>query len=208
LKGSTDYNDDDDEEYITGAEQEEMMMDEEEEENENDHDFGEQQMLEEEFPPEALGSETNDFAGSIENETPPRSTAVKASILSQLNKRQLLNSRLSRPDGDTPRKLLLVDDQQSSQINPINETHYAVEDITKLHRSHIRECSEFGKLESKILVNVTMKMGKGTVDQSTLNQSATSYLKELDEILEEKINSAQEIRSKIRSYFTKNAEYN
>jgi hypothetical protein len=157
-------------------------------------------LLDEEFPPEIY---TNSVTEDIQM-TPVKN---KASILSQINKRQT-PSRLApfheSKDFEMNKSESTLDFIPSSKddvdvgfkgmATALQKTD-VIEDITKLHRMHIRDCSDSGKQESKLLVNVTMKLGKGG------DLDKDGYLKELDELLRAKIESAEEIRAMIKAHF-------
>jgi hypothetical protein len=162
---------------------------------EDDQDIMEDEdlLLDEEFPPEAFPVPQEDFTNEDSiSQSPAKS---KASILSQLNKRSLpsrgqVESRGSNETMDL--KGMATALTQSQEL--------LMEEVIKLHRNHIRECAETGKLESKLLVNLTMKMGKNTSDPAAMTMSFDSYCRELDESLREKMNSIMELRAKIRDH--------
>jgi hypothetical protein len=155
-------------------------------EDENDE---EDLLLDEEHPPPAFTSH------HVEEADEQHSPAKKASILSQLNKRIPSRSSASEksPTETMDLKGMATALTQSQEV--------FMEEIIRLHRNHIRDCTDSGKLESKLLVNLTMKMGKNTSDPAAMSLSFENYCRELDEMLKEKMDGIMQIRSKIRSCF-------
>jgi hypothetical protein len=156
-----------------------------EEENEQDD-----LLLDEEHPPDAFASHHAEDMDESQH-----SPAKKASILSQLNKR--LPSRPSATE-KSPTETM---DLKGMATALTQSQEVFMEEIIRLHRNHIRDCTDSGKLESKLLVNLTMKMGKNTSDPAAMSLSFENYCRELDEMLKEKMDGIMQIRSKIRSCF-------
>lgn len=89
-----------------------------------------------------------------------------------------------------------------------------MDDLIKQHRQHIRDFTEFGKIESKLLVNFTMSMGSLTGSHSSSNnasgeengkdKSFENYVKELDALMDKKLKSVLEMKEKIQNMFIRN----
>jgi hypothetical protein len=75
-----------------------------------------------------------------------------------------------------------------------------MDELIKSHRAHIRESTESGKQESKLLVNLTMKMGKNHGDRSTMIMTFDNYVRELDDIVKKKLDSLIELQAKINQH--------
>ncbi|KAH6595118.1 hypothetical protein BASA50_006104 [Batrachochytrium salamandrivorans] len=80
-----------------------------------------------------------------------------------------------------------------------------IEDLIRMHRQHIRDNTESGKIESKLLVNLTMKPGNKNVGEHGSSGgghgvSFDNYVRTLDEILANKMNGIAEMRAKMRSF--------
>jgi hypothetical protein len=69
-----------------------------------------------------------------------------------------------------------------------------LEDLIKLHRQHLRDATESGKSESKLLVNFTMKRNT----RNGMHITPDDYLRELDEYMARKMASIEDIRAKIQ----------
>jgi hypothetical protein len=155
-------------------------------------------LIDEEFPSETFVSEHNLEEILETKEKTPKGASQKASILSQVNRR----NTPFRYGSELESVGMEYDEEPKGMASSgFSNNAELLEDITKMHRSHIRDCSESGKIESKMLVNVTMKMGKNSIEPTDFAFSVDGYLRELDEILNNKIKSAIEIRRKIRSHF-------
>ena len=182
LKGGSnqEYSDEEFEEFPT-------FMDENMEVEEIAASDTEANMLDEEYPPDTLA------------ESPPHQTVTqtKAAILQQVNKKQL---SLSRSLNENEYQNAINSPPLSSHLS---ERHSILSEITKYHHNHIKDCTESNKAESKMLVKVTSKMEKYADNDEIFDESVDSYLKELDEILRLKIESAHEIRKKIREQYAK-----
>ncbi|KAI8826217.1 P-loop containing nucleoside triphosphate hydrolase protein [Fimicolochytrium jonesii] len=76
----------------------------------------------------------------------------------------------------------------------------SVDDFIRLHRQHIREITEINRLESKLLVNLTMRMGNNTSasDMSQQQSEFESYVRELDGLMERKRGTVEEVRTKVK----------
>ncbi|KAL5032616.1 hypothetical protein BDEG_20706 [Batrachochytrium dendrobatidis JEL423] len=76
-----------------------------------------------------------------------------------------------------------------------------VEELIRMHRQHIRDNTESGKIESKLLVNLTMKPGAKHTNEHGINDvSFDSYVAELDSILAKKMNRIAEMRAKMQPF--------
>ncbi|KAJ3089320.1 Kinesin-like protein kif24 [Quaeritorhiza haematococci] len=73
-----------------------------------------------------------------------------------------------------------------------------VDELVRAHRQHIREMTELGKTESKLLVNFTMKGGGGGNAKSDRSVSFETYVKELDMLMERKLRALLAVRSQIK----------
>ncbi|KAI8901576.1 P-loop containing nucleoside triphosphate hydrolase protein [Globomyces pollinis-pini] len=201
LKGATTYDDDDDFDNVTG---EEDMVDDDYT-GDVDHDMdGEDFMIDEEFPPDAfigeqVGEPESPDVSQKSRQFPP---IVQASRPPLLTKRSsgLLQTEVSSSsiatsaDSYEPKGMVANASQQSITQEGM------MDELIRLHRNHIRECTESGKLESKLLVNLTMKMGKNSSDRNSMDITFDNYVRELDGIMRQKINSLQEIRDKIQQH--------
>lgn len=195
LKGATNYEEDDgeagdlaDETGIEADEEDENMKESEEE----------LLLLDEEFPPENFGSdhhmdEDSDHAEAV---PPKASQTTRTSLLSQVNKRPLL----PRSDSDGSSAVNSNDSLElkgmATAINPRQEDA-SIQALIKLHRDHIRDCSDSGKLESRLLVNLNMKLAKTGGDRNAIHLAFDNYIRELDAITHQKMQKLEEFRSKI-----------
>ncbi|TPX44507.1 hypothetical protein SeLEV6574_g04463 [Synchytrium endobioticum] len=81
------------------------------------------------------------------------------------------------------------------------------EGLIRLHRQHIREFTELGKLESRLLVNATMKMGRpaeplsysSNTSSGSITMPSESYMKELDSLLDRKLDAIVSLQNSIRA---------
>jgi hypothetical protein len=75
------------------------------------------------------------------------------------------------------------------------------DELIKLHRQSIKESTDYSKQESKILVNLTMKMGKQLLENpegaSLVNDAFIKYVDELEGILERKMEGMIQLRNYI-----------
>ena len=72
------------------------------------------------------------------------------------------------------------------------------DELIKLHRQSIKENNDFAKQESKILVNLTMKLGKQLLENpqgaNLVDEAFDKYLDELDGILERKMSVMMQLK--------------
>lgn len=187
LKGSTTY-DEDDEDYATGPDvefEDEDMKDEEED----------GLLIDDEFPPEAF---TSDHQMDDDSDTPlhatPKSTiSARSSLLSQVNKRPLL-PRLNPDSRSSMSNSTESLDLKGLSTPSVPKHENLMDDLIKLHRTHIRESTDSGKQESKLLVNLTMKLGRTGGDRSAMQITFDTYVRELDEIIRNKMQTLEDLR--------------
>ncbi len=164
--------------------------------------FEDSDLLDQEFPPENM-----QLVEQIKSPEQIEEIQVKqkTSILDKLNqtirgsskKAELYSNNedhLKTPTskGLEPRGMTMSIDQPDEPVDVM----LLLDELVKLHRQHIRENTESGKLESKLLVNLTMKMGRNVTDKNA-NVTFDSYVRELNEIMERKAQGLDEIRQKI-----------
>lgn len=84
------------------------------------------------------------------------------------------------------------------------ETNNSIEtrdELIKLHRQAIKENNDFSKQESKILVNLTMKMGKQLLDNpegaNLVDEAFVKYMSDLENILEKKMEGMMQLQNYI-----------
>ncbi len=70
------------------------------------------------------------------------------------------------------------------------------ENLIQRHRQHIREMTEISKMESKLLVNFTMKLSS----EMALNAQSgfEGYLSQLESIMDSKIRAIQELKQEMK----------
>ncbi|KAJ3305123.1 Kinesin-like protein kif24 [Kappamyces sp. JEL0829] len=195
LKGATSYDDDDDFANDAGLDYDDEEM--------KDDDDG--LLIDDEFPPEAFQSDhhMDDDSDGLESHPIPHTkltSSARSSLVSQSNKRPLL-PRLSADSHSSS----LANSSESldlrgmaTAINPRSDSF--MEDLIKLHRSHIKDSTDSGKQESKLLVNLTMKMGKTSGDRSAMHLTFDNYVRELDDIIRQKMVGLAELQSKIQEH--------
>ena len=90
-----------------------------------------------------------------------------------------------------------------SPIERVNEPNVSVnrDELIKRHRQSIKENTDYCKQESKILVNLTMKMGKQLLENPNgtvlVDEAFSKYLNELGTILEKKMEGMVELQNYI-----------
>lgn len=161
-------------------------------------------LIDEEFPPSTFTSDhpMDDDSDPAENlaSSHPKSSSARSSLLSQVNKRPLLprlnadSHHSSRANSSESLELKGM----ATAINPRSDAF--MDELIKMHRSHIRESTESGKNESKLLVNLTMKMGKSSGDRSAMIMTFDNYVRELDEVVKQKMDSLVELQAKINQH--------
>ncbi|TPX63285.1 hypothetical protein SpCBS45565_g06716 [Spizellomyces sp. 'palustris'] len=109
---------------------------------------------------------------------PPRSTSFKAT------------------EGVSP--VQSVSDVTQAEPTPLASEAEIMEDFIRLHRQHIREITEVNRVESKLLVNLTMRMGKQVGGEQLGSVSFDSYVKELDALMERKLETVLEVRNRVK----------
>ena len=73
------------------------------------------------------------------------------------------------------------------------------EDLVQRHRQHLREMTDIGKVESKLLVNFSGRLNKASnAAYSAEDLSFESYVKELDTILERKQKAVSDLRAYLK----------
>jgi hypothetical protein len=79
------------------------------------------------------------------------------------------------------------------------------DELIKLHRQHLRDTTDMNKVESKLLVNLTMKMGKQILNapnetlEKQIEESFDGYLNELGDLLVKKQESISAMLELIHS---------
>jgi hypothetical protein len=197
LKGAATYEDDDD----FPPEDHGLDVDDDDDDMKDDDDG---LMLDDEFPPEAFQSDHQMDEDSDNAELQPPSSVSKSnrsSLLSQVNKRPLL----PRLTPDSNHSMANSNDSldlkgMATALNPRSESF--MDELIKLHRSHIRDSTESGKQESKLLVNLTMKLGKTSSDRSAMQLTFDNYVRELDEIVRNKMQNLAELQAKIQEHLS------
>ena len=78
------------------------------------------------------------------------------------------------------------------------------DELIKLHRQAIKDNNDFSKQESKILVNLTMKMGKQLLENpngaNLVDEAFEKYLNELESILSKKMESMTQMQNIITKF--------
>lgn len=104
-----------------------------------------------------------------------------------------------------PRVMNTMETPLRSVLDP---SHSQRDELIKLHRQHIRDNTDFGKIESKILVNLTMKMGKQVLStpgsnnaslERQINEAFDGYVGELQDILQKKQEAIQRMLDMIQA---------
>lgn len=85
-------------------------------------------------------------------------------------------------------------DDTSALYNGTLDKSVLLEELVKLHRQHLRDCTDSGKSESKLLVNFTMK--RSTADR--VNVSSDAYLDQLEAFMENKFAGIDDIKRRIQ----------
>lgn len=190
LKGATTYDDDDDnfDGPVDGDYEEDYMKD--------DDDL----LIDEEFPVTSDHHMDDDSDPAENNVSTSYPKSARSSLLSQINKTPLLPrlSADSNPSLANNSNESLDLKGMATAINPRSESF--MDDLIKLHRAHIRESTESGKQESKLLVNLTMKMGKNGGDRSAMHMTFDNYVRELSDIVKQKMDNLVELQSKIHEH--------
>ncbi|KAJ3271941.1 Kinesin-like protein kif24 [Terramyces sp. JEL0728] len=174
LKGSTEYDDDEDMEPLVDDDNEEYMEDE---------DDG--LLIDEEFPNESLTDDQQ-----MEDDSQDELHHKRSSLARQTSRPSLLSQQRKSP----------VKEPLAPKGMTTAPHDNIIDDLIKLHRNHIRESTEHGKQETKLLVNLTMKMGKNSSDRNNMYISFDNYVRELDEIMRVKMEGLIEIRQKIQEH--------
>jgi hypothetical protein len=165
--------------------------------------------LDQEFPPEGLMSDDVHEEEAFEEEIMTAPTMVpkasspkvqqqqqpRSSMRIKQQKKAILGKMNYSLASEEKTESSLVETktvvQKTFEDDQQQPTSARMEELIKLHRQHIRENTDFGKLESKILVNLTMKM-KGTFDEET-EAIYKNYTQELKKIMEKKMESISEM---------------
>jgi hypothetical protein len=168
------------------------------EEDENMKESEEELLLDEEFPPETFVSDHHmDEDSDVAETLPPKNIlSARPSLLSQARKKPLLPRSDSESSGVNPNDSLDLKGMATA-IDPRQEDS-SIQSLIKLHRDHIRECSDSGKLESRLLVNLNMKLAKTGGDRNAIHLAFDNYTRELDGIIQQKMQKLEEFRSKIQ----------
>ncbi|KAJ3318539.1 Kinesin-like protein kif24 [Boothiomyces sp. JEL0866] len=181
LKGSAEYDDDEEMEQLGDDEHEEFMDDDED-----------GLLIDEEFPNETLTDDQqmeDDSQDELHHKKPVLTHQTsRPSLLSQQKQKSPVKAPQTQPQAVEPKGMTAVPQES------------LIDDLIKLHRNHIRESTEFGKQETKLLVNLTMKMGKNSSDRNNMYISFDNYVRELDEIMRVKMEGLIEIRQKIQEH--------
>jgi hypothetical protein len=141
----------------------------------------------------SAASEDSVPADSVMPSSTPSTPSVPARVL----------DRISTPL--IPRVMNSMETPLRSVLDP---SHSQRDELIKLHRQHIRDNTDFGKIESKILVNLTMKMGKQVLStpgsnnaslERQINEAFDGYVGELQDILEKKQEAIQRMLDTIQA---------
>ncbi len=131
-------------------------------------------LLEAEFPPDNF---------SITSEDPMRDELVDES------------SRPSRTS-KTGRGVLT---NESSAASLSKMDIEIAEDLVQRHRHHLREMTDIGKVESKLLVNFTGKLNKASNAAFSAEElSFETFIKELDSVVERKLKAVNDLRAYLK----------
>ena len=153
-------------------------------------------MLDEEYPPEALGSQS---PGVQTKESNIETNLQKASILQQLNKRkQSLGRSMSESELPKPK---YSSEQGSPMVSESVQGRETLDEIIKLHQNHIKDCSNAIAMENMLLKQVKEKLDLNSDNEQVCNHAVTKYLHELDNLLLLKAESARKICEKIRQHY-------
>lgn len=157
-------------------------------------------LIDEEFPVTSDHHMDDDSDPAENNVSTSYPKSARSSLLSQINKTPLLPrlSADSNPSLANNSNESLDLKGMATAINPRSESF--MDDLIKLHRAHIRESTESGKQESKLLVNLTMKMGKNGGDRSAMHMTFDNYVRELSDIVKQKMDNLVELQSKIHEH--------
>ena len=135
-------------------------------------------LLDEEYPPEFLSE-------SPPAVQPKQLTQTKLAILQQANKKQSLRDSV---------------EMESSQTNQLLSEHFeGLNEITMLHKKHIRKCNEWNSTESNLLSEF---LGCNPADDE-FHILENRYLEQLDASLKLKVDGATEIRQLLRQHYKK-----
>ncbi|CAG8786720.1 15870_t:CDS:2 [Cetraspora pellucida] len=142
---------------------------------------------------------SNSEASGLKINESPDSLRSTSSIPSHL--KPLPSSYPTSPDLNPP-----IHFQRSSGDNSSTFTTQEIEDFLRRHRSALREVSDTGKQETKLLANFTLKMN--SIDDMDGSPEITvnafeQYLDELDALLESKEQVIAELRRKISQLWRK-----
>lgn len=145
----------------------------------------------------------------IDQEAPPdnmnfeediKSPAVSAPVIAKLAKPQGRNPPRSSITSFVPGDNIEIRASLNSMVSAADtvvektgDVDLMMDELIKLHRQHLRDSTESGKSESKLLVNFTMK--RSTTDR--VNVTNEKYINELDDYLRSKMESISLIRAKI-----------
>lgn len=176
-------------------------------------EYNEASLLDSEFPPENMhlvedlktGASLEEMNTSLDLDKPlGKSAASKVSILEKLNNKTQSTIQIGNAVGKSRKSIttsipIEIDQNETLIIKSAvdiggeNDSNLQFEELVKLHRQHLRDSTDSGKNESKLLVNFTMK--RSTSDR--VNVTTDVYLKELDSFMDRKLAGIQEIKRKI-----------
>ncbi|CAB4495726.1 unnamed protein product [Rhizophagus irregularis] len=146
--------------------------------------------LEEDFP----SDEDNDLF----DEEMPSDGIVDEDFISDHDDQSANNHNENYRNSSSSKKPSYNEHASSSSQSGI--THADIEDFLKRHRHELREVSEAGKHETKLLANFTLSMNSnndmGAAHDDTV-QAFEKYLDELDTQLEAKVQIISELRRRI-----------
>jgi hypothetical protein len=111
----------------------------------------------------------------------------KTSILEKLNNKVLVQKISSKSTIDDTSRTETSTPPEDFDVNAL------IDALIKLHRQHLRDATDSGKNESKLLVNFTMK--RSTSDR--VNVTSEVYLQELEDFMDHKLSSIKEIKARI-----------
>jgi hypothetical protein len=182
-------------------------------EMEDTTEYNEPFIIDTEFPPDNMI--LVDDLNPVKSKTPVKYNTIdepsdvekhgrnKVSILEKLNAHKLklppsvrksTNLMNGMDECESPsRPLLNPSDPSKPSSAEDSEANIHFESLVKSHRQHLRDCTDSGKNESKLLVNFTMK--RCTSDR--VNVTADIYLNELDEFMDRKLAGILDIKKKI-----------
>ncbi|CAI2163866.1 11057_t:CDS:10 [Funneliformis geosporum] len=141
---------------------------------------------------------TTDILSKLNVNDTPNSHRTTSTITSHVNSPSSYVP--SSPDYNTSPNSVHLPTASENSSSQGGITHADMEDFLKRHRHELREVSEAGKQETKLLANFTLGMNSNNdigADHELTVDAFEKYLDELDSLLEAKEQNISELRRKI-----------